>query len=115
MIPYINDRLNQWARWCAQGRRVRGLGYPEKVAFYRLAPLPGKAMTPIPDEECYQIEKVIHAMKVEKEVKLLAVINQYYKHTGTAETHARDLRISRATLFNRLHQAHVWVMDRLQD
>lgn len=110
MIVYINDRLNQWADWCAKGRRVVGLGYPSRVSFYRLAPMPSTAMTPVPDEECWEIEQAVHRLTPQ----LREVVDQFYRHAGTAETHAKALRCCQKTMYSRLHSAHVYIMEWLQ-
>lgn len=110
MIEYINRRLNDWADWCAKGRRVVGLGYPNRVAFYRLAPVPSTAMTPLPDEECWEIEQAVHRLPP----PLREVVDQFYRRAGTATSHAKALHVSRETMYARLHQAHVSVMVWLQ-
>lgn len=116
MIIHINDRLNRWVDWCGRGKKVNGLGYPDKVAFYRLAPLPSAKRDPVIDEECLEIDTIIRFMILSRQYQpLIEVIDQYYRHAGTAESHAKDLGISRRTLFNRLHQAHVKIMEYLQD
>lgn len=109
MIEYINRRLNDWADWCIKGRRVVGLGYPSRASFYRLA-RPPNAITPLPEEDCWQIEQAVHRL----DARHKAVIEQFYLHTGTVETHAKALRVCRDTLYVRLHRAHVSIMEWLQ-
>lgn len=109
MIEYINRRLNDWADWCVKGRRVVGLGYPSGPSFTRLAK-PTSAITPLPEEECWEIEQAIHRL----DGRLKVVVEQFYLRAGTAETHAKALRMCRDTLYVRLHQAHVGIMEWLQ-
>lgn len=110
MILHINDKLNVWAAWVATGRKVRGLGYPSQVAFMRLTPSSHSLQAPIMNDEACEIDAAVCAL----EHQLREVIDQFYLHAGTAETHAKALRICRDTLYVRLHQAHVRIMERLQ-
>jgi DNA-directed RNA polymerase specialized sigma24 family protein len=110
MILYINDKLNLWAAWVATGRKVRGLGYPSQVAFMRLTPSSRSLQAPILNDEACEIDSAVCAL----ERQLREVVDQFYLHAGTAETHAKALRICRDTLYSRLHQAHARILERLQ-
>lgn len=110
MILHINEKLNVWADWVATGRRVRGLGYPSQVAFMRLTPSSNTLRMPVENETAWEIERAVHAL----DSQLRDVVEQFYLRAGTSETHAKALRICVKTLYNRLHQAHVCVMDHLQ-
>lgn len=115
MITYINERLNQWVEWRLSGRHIKGLGYPSCANFYRLAPLPtDRVVVPIPNEACYEIDQAVCWLK-KHHSNLFEVVMQFYDHAGTAQSHAKALRISERTLYNRLHQAHVLIMEYLQD
>lgn len=115
MITYINERLNQWVEWRLSGRHIKGLGYPSCANFYRLAPLPtDRVVVPIPNEACYEIDQAVCWLK-KHHSKLFEVVMQFYDHAGTAESHAKALKISRDTLYARLHRAHVLIMEYLQD
>ena len=115
MITYINERLNQWVEWRLSGRHIKGLGYPSCANFYRLAPLPSdRVVVPIPNEACYEIDQAICWLK-KNHNGLFAAVMQFYTHAGTAQSHAKELKISRDTLYARLHRAHVLIMEYLQD
>lgn len=109
MILHINAKLNVWAEWVASGRKIVGLGYPSQCAFTRLTPSSGSWRAPIMHDEAYEIEQAIHAL----DPYLCETINQFYLRAGTADTHARELHISRDTLYVRLHHAHTRIMDLL--
>lgn len=109
MILHINDKLNTWADWVATGRRVQGLGYPSQVAFMRLTQSSKTIRAPVENETAWEIERAVHAL----DRQLREVVEQFYLRAGTAETHAKALRICVKTLYNRLHQAHVSIMCHL--
>ena len=110
MILHINAKLNAWADWVATGRKVHGLGYPSQVSFMRLTPCSNHCAAPILNEEAVEIDHAVCAL----DAHLRAVVDQFYMRAGTAETHAKALRCCVKTLYNRLHDAHVRVMDHLQ-
>lgn len=110
MIPHINAKLNVWSDWVASGRKVVGLGYPSQVSFMRLTPNSNSLRAPIENEEAWEIEQAVHRL----DAKLREAVEQFYLHAGTAESHAKALHICRDTLYVRIHNAHVRIMDWLQ-
>ncbi len=110
MIRHINDKLNLWAEWVSSGRRVHGLGYPSQCAFSRLTPSASGWHSPIINTEACEIDRGVCRL----DRPLRDVVEQFYLRAGTAESHAKDLRICRDTLYARLHMAHVRIMDYLQ-
>lgn len=111
MIEYINARLNDWSEWVATGRKVEGLGYPSQVSFMRLTPSSGGNRAPSWNEDAYEVELAVNGL----EHPLKELIFQFYLHPGTVQSHAKALRICRDTLYVRLHQAHIKVMEYLSD
>lgn len=109
MISHINDKLNIWARWVAGGRKVVGLGYPSQCAFTRVG-MPSASRDPTMNEQAWEIEQAVHRL----DDGLRDVIEQFYLRAGTAESHARDLHIGLRTLYDRLHMAHVRIMEWMQ-
>lgn len=107
MIIYINDRLYQWADWCSRGRPVRMLGHPSRASFLLGQPSDMSLREPVPDEDCWEIERAVHRL----DPLLRAVVDQFYRRAGTAETHAKALRCCTKTMYTRLHMAHVSIMD----
>lgn len=102
MIDSIHARLILWSEWCIKGRKVSGLGYPSQCAFSRLTPS-SRISSPNINEQAWLIEKAIHqTLDLEHQI----IVNQFYLHTGTAESHAKALGISRDKLYSRLHAAH---------
>ena len=110
MIPFINAKLNVWADWVVTGRKVVGLGYPSQCAFTRLTPSSTGWRSPIENEEAWEVEQAVHRL----DAKLRDVVEQFYLRAGTAESHAKALSICRDTLYVRIHQAHVRIMEWLQ-
>ena len=110
MILYINDRLNVWAAWHASGRKVIGLSYPGQCAFSRLTPSAHTNSAPIPDEEAWETEKAIQSL----DATLRDLILEIYTKSGTMEAHAQSLHIGQTCLYDRLHKAHIRIMEWLQ-
>jgi len=114
MITYINERLNQWVEWRLKGRRIAGLGYPGCANFYKLAPLPSRAMTPIPDEACFEIDQAVCWLRKHHK-DLYKIILLFNWHNYTATLIAGEFDIHRDTVYSRIHRAHVLIMEYLQD
>lgn len=110
MILHINAKLNVWADWVATGRKVVGLGYPSQVSFSRMTPSVCGLRAPIENEEAWEIEQAVHRL----DTRLRDVVDQFYLRAGTADSHAKALCICRDTLYVRLHDAHVRIMEWLQ-
>lgn len=109
MIPYINNRLNQWARWVATGRKVRGLGYPGVVAFARTV-CPGHR-DPEFDENAWETDQAFHALPPE----LRDLVELFYTRVETVESIARQQGCHRDTIYVRLHAAHHHILGSLND
>ena len=110
MIQYINDKLNLWAKWVASGRKVVGLGYPGQCAFTRLTPASSGLRSPMFNDEACEIDRSVCLL----DEQLRETVEQFYLHAGTVESHAKELRICRDTLYVRLHMAHTRIMEYLQ-
>jgi DNA-directed RNA polymerase specialized sigma24 family protein len=110
MILHINAKLNQWADWVATGRKVVGLGYPGQCAFMRLTPSTSEWRAPIENEEAWSVERAVQHL----EPCLKSAVEQFYLRAGTADTHAKALHCHRDTLYSRIHQAHVRIMEFMQ-
>ena len=101
MLQDIDNRLWIWASWCIRGKKIIGLGYPSQVPYMRLTP--SKVIhDPSINESAWVIEKAVQSLKI-KEKRL---ITQFYLHTGTIQSHAQALRISKTTLYDRIHLIH---------
>lgn len=109
MILHINAKLNIWAGWVASGRKVVGLGYPSQCAFTRVG-IPGALRDPSVNEQAWEIEQAVHRL----DDNLRAVVEQFYLRAGTADSHAKELRICRDTMYVRLHMAHTRIMEWMQ-
>lgn len=112
MIDYINTRLNGWAAWLKSGKR-NCLGYPTHAAFARLMPSsqPAGPLVPYLNEEAEEIDRAVSSLPVD----VRELLKEFYMHEGPAEAKAKRLKCCRDTLYARLHQAHVRVMEWLQD
>lgn len=112
MIPYINNKLDQWGLWAKSGRT--NLGYPKRAAFMRLVPNDDRG-TPlmICDDEAMSLNRAVQTLDRE----LRDVVDLFYvkMRSCDAETIAKALHCHRDTLYARLHRAHLLVMDALHD
>lgn len=111
MILYINTRLLAWSEWVIKGRRVSGLSYPTQVSYARLATSGGGRHGAEFDEEAWEIEQAVNALRAE----LKQLVHDFYLRTTTGDMLARKLGCSRDTIYHRLHLAHVEIMGSLND
>lgn len=111
MIDYINHQLNLWAEWLRTGNTR--LGYPTRAAFVAAMGGGRGAQITLPDDQAMDINRAVGALAPE----LRAVVERYYRsmRTASAEVIAQDLGCSRDTVYVRLHRAHVFIMEHLQD
>lgn len=109
MIPYINEKLEQWGRWTLGGKDR--LGYPRRAAFVQV--VGGVTASSICDEEAMQINRAVQAL----DGSLRAVVDAFYVRMRSCdgETIATTLKCCRRTLYDKLHRAHLKVMEALQD
>jgi DNA-directed RNA polymerase specialized sigma24 family protein len=111
VIPHINDRLNNWARW-AELRLSGALGYPKQAAFTKLACGGGRYDgTVIIDDDAWEIERAVCALDLAQR-RTVAVI---YRATTTTDQAANILGCSRATLYRRIDALHQAILDWLLD
>ena len=119
MIKYINDLLNDWARWRLSDRATirHALGskscWPAMLAdqdpdvkYERHGTL-----VPLNDLDCCQTDKAVCALPSD----LKAVIVEFYTRTGTADMAAKRCGVSKATLFRKVDAAHQHIMGTLND
>lgn len=109
LIDYINGRLNQWGLWCLSGREKTG--FPKQSAFMRLTPSKGSALA-ICDDEAMRVNRAV--MSLDRTLRHVVVLYYVKMRSCDGETIARAMRCSRDTMYVRIHQAHVAVMDWLQ-
>ena len=114
MIDYINSRLNAWAAWrCGSGQSRRS-PYPA----YNLAGTrdagdapPRASYVPTSDLECCETDRCVVALCP----ALRLVVEAIYLHTSTEAQKCEACACSRATLYRRLHEAHVQLLGYLND
>lgn len=111
MIPHINDRLNNWAVWSEQ-RLSSALGYPKAAAFTRLSPGSGHFdVAVVISDDAWEIEQAVSALPENLRVVVMAV----YRIRATTDQTCKHLAMSRATLYRRIDELHLVVMDWLLD
>lgn len=115
MIEYIHHRLNRWSNWVARGNRVHGLGYPGQVAFTRLTPRDPNARRDVDyNEDASEMDQAV-AELTRSFSELGDVVRLIYIEPGSVKDKAMKAGCCRDTLYARLHQAHVKIMEWLQD
>ena len=114
MLTYINSRLNQWAEWLRR-REDGGLGYPRECPYTRLQARSSTAgYIPIDEGEAWEIERAVQHLRTHAP-HLHQVVVLFYRKTMTGEQMARECGCSRDTLYARLHQSHVEIMNWIHD
>jgi hypothetical protein len=112
MIVHINNLLNHWAMWSTR-RASSGLGYPRQAIYTRLVANGGAVLMPEMDEESWAMEQAVQSLKHHR--NLYDVVIEVYLKGGTSEQKAKALHCSRVTLYTRLDQAHIIIMNWLSE
>ncbi|MEO6147036.1 MAG: antiterminator Q family protein [Sulfuriferula sp.] len=112
MILHINDLLNRWALWSTR-RASSGMGYPRQVIYTRLVGNGAAARMPDIDEESWAVEQSVQSLKHHR--NLYEVVVEIYLTGGTSEQKAKALHCHRDTMYVRLHQSHIIVMNWLNE
>ena len=111
MIVYINERLNQWADWRLR-HEDNGIGYPRQCPYTRMTPSSGSGFySPELNEAAMEIDTAVCALPD----NLRLVVMVMYTRTSTCKQKARDCQVAERTFFDRLHRAHVLLMEHLND
>jgi len=109
-IVWIELRLDRWAAWRIQGRRL-GTGAACHPMWRDTPPDPAagyEARVPVNEEECWQTDKAVMAL----DAQLAELVAAYYLHGGL---YAMDrLKISRSTMQTRLGNAHALLARALE-
>jgi len=113
MIDHMNHRLVCWAEWATR-RDDGGLGWPRQSNYTKAVISHTHASFEELDEAAMEIETGVLALRRARP-DLADVVMEFYRKTGSAEFKARKLGVCRDTMYARLHQAHVWIMNWLQD
>lgn len=113
MIPYIDKLLSEWARW-SRVRRDGGLGFPSSVAI--CVRVSGGARGDLIglDEQALEIDGIVAKLKSARP-ELFLVVDLHYLKEATGHEIASKSKCHRDTVYVRLHQAHAYVMDAMQD
>lgn len=113
MIDYINHRLVCWAEWATR-RDDGGLGFPRQSHYTKAFLGHSRGNIEEINEAAMETETGVLALRGARP-DLADVVMEFYRKTGSAEFKARVLGVCRDTMYARLHQAHVWIMNWLQD
>jgi hypothetical protein len=120
MIDYINKRLNDWARWKVSERQMLrhmlGIRSCWPVVLKKEDDVDQKferygTVVPLDDLECCDTDKAVCGLPLDLRDAVLA----YYTRTGTADSTAKFLGISKVTLFARIGRAHWHILGSLND
>lgn len=110
MIDYINTRCAQWAAW-RRRKDDNGLGFPRECPYTRLQARGGSGYNHVTDEAAWEIECAVRSL----DDQLKKVIEVIYLGKGTSRDKARDCRCAESTMFERVHRAHLRIMEWLND
>lgn len=113
MIDYINHRLVCWAEWATR-RDDHGLGWHREAPYTRQVISHSRGNVDEINEAALEIEASVLKLRQHRS-DLYDVVMEFYRKTGSAEFKAKQLHISRDTLYARLHNSHIWIMGWIQD
>lgn len=116
MIEYINRRLIEWAAW-SKRRDDGGLGYPGSAGYCRLVQVRCEASSGpiVEDAAAMEIERIVVALAAERK-ELHAVAHWIYLAGNlTMGRVAAELGCCQKTVYNRIGQLHIVVMDELYE
>ncbi len=113
MIDYVNHRLVCWAEWAIR-RDDGALGFPRQSHYTKAVLSHTRGNIEEINEQAMEMERAVLALGRAR-AQLRAAVMEFYRKSGSAEYKARRLGIHRDTLYARIHQAHVWMMEWLQD
>lgn len=110
MIPYIDERLVDWARWSvSDGMEIRNsLGsrncWPQMVRDPDSTDTVAQtgSLVPCNDIECAEMDEAVCSLPSE----LKSIIWDFYKRTVSGDQIAKRLGIGKRTLYDRIDYAH---------
>ncbi len=113
MIDFIDGRLKLWAEWASR-RDDCGLGYVQSQLARLGEAAGGGKFAGLPHDVCvddlHELQKIVAYLPFE----LHQAVWQCYMTRGTAMQHAEACGCGKTAYFNRLHRAHLLVMEALQ-
>ena len=113
MIEYMNSRLCLWAEWAIR-RDDGGIGFPRQSQYTKAVISHNRGNIEEINESAMEMESGVLALRSALPILFDAVM-EFYRKTGSVAFKASHLHIGVATLYNRIHQAHAWLMNWLQD
>lgn len=112
MIPQMHDALKDWGDWLRM-RSGRPLG-SSLTTTYGPAGGHGKGLVIIRNPKAEQLDLFICEMGRDMGSTYKRMVIDRYAHRLTDQQIAKDHRVSRATLKNRMHAAHAYLFGRMQ-
>jgi hypothetical protein len=113
MIDYMNHRLVCWAEWAVR-RDAGAQGFPRQSHYTKAVLSHSRGSIEEINEAAMEVETCYLALRHAR-APLADAVFEFYRKTGSAEYKAKKLGVCRDTLYGRLHQAQVWMMEWLQD
>jgi hypothetical protein len=117
LIPYINNRCSEWARWWLSG----GSRLSVVSSIYRLKPgeynpegAAPEAVIPINDMDACKTDQAIAALRRVSPV-LGDTLMAFYLRTAAPAFVAQDLGVSERALYKRIERAHQQILGYLND
>lgn len=110
IIGYVGARCNQWAEWYLR-REALGMGYPRECPYTRLQARGGQGYNQTFDEAAWEIHQAINGL----DPVLKLAVYAFYIRKGTIEQRSRDCGCSFKTLYRRVEEAHLRIMEWLND
>lgn len=122
MLTYIDQQLDEWARWRLQAR-MTGTSVSPYPAYRQMErnysagsidPGPPRSFVPVNELHCLATDRALGALSVTSPIVHDATV-RYYLRIGPVEYVWRDLGCSKMTLYRRLDEAHRLILGWLND
>lgn len=115
-IEWIRHKLENWARWCAQGDSG-GLGFPSQAAFSRMAPGGARSSDVVPTSsiDAAETNEAVQSLQLRQSHLYLVLMNHYAKGYDIHKVAAK-LGRAESTIRRNLEEADLvllrWYEDR---
>lgn len=113
MIDYMNHRLVCWAEWAIR-RDDGAMGFPRQSHYTKAVLSHTRGNVEEINEQAMEMERAVLALG-QARAQLRETVMEFYRKSGSVEYKARVLGVHRDTLYARIHQAQIWMMEWLQD
>lgn len=114
MIQYVHRKLIRWGNW-VKAQQSGGKGYPSTSPLYKQIMFGTVVGVPVYDsvlpDELAMEGSAMNDQVIKLSIDNIKILRIYYVENGTAKEKARSLGISKAGLYNKLHDIQQLLSD----